>query len=347
MGFVKKNNASFLLFINAVLWGSSYVWYKMLLSYLPRFSILFLCSLGGLISIALIFRTSIKQINQNIILPSIITSSFSILSNAFCMLALQYTGSSNTAFIVQTTVIFTPLIMSLYERKLPGRKIIFSALTALIGLFLLTFKFDEFNLDFGILLALGNAIFFSLFLSCQKINSQKIDPVQFTFIHYITNTIAFSVIAFFIELPSIKVDKLFSPIFAVLIAVSMFITVATVLIQSTAIKFVRPEKATLLYTLEPVTTLIIGFIIIGEKLNGIHAAIGCILIIISVLWSVYKPKVTEEKTLSMDEIKHFRSSLKFIKKYSILHQTFFNKQILRPGKVSRCILLALSKEIRR
>jgi hypothetical protein len=56
MGFIKKNNANIFLFINAFLWGSSYVWSKMLLSFLPQFAILFICSLGSLASTIAVFR---------------------------------------------------------------------------------------------------------------------------------------------------------------------------------------------------------------------------------------------------------------------------------------------------
>lgn len=290
MGFIKKSNAPVFLFLNAFLWGSSYVWSKMLLEYLPRFSILFICSLGGLVSTLAIFYRSIRTIDRSALLPSIITSIFSILSNTFFMFALQYTSSSNTAFIVQTSVILTPLIMAVIEKKMPGGKIILSAFVAMCGLFLLTCDFKSFRLNTGDLLALGNAVFFSIFLASLNVNSKKVNPVHFTFIHHSLNTVVFLCMSLLMESPLINLQKLHSPIFGLLIAASMSVSVITVLVQSAAIKFVRPEKATLIYTFEPVTALLLAFVFIGEQLNGAKSVIGCVLILLSVIYSLYRPK---------------------------------------------------------
>lgn len=294
MGFIKKSNAQLFLFLNAFLWGSSYVWSKMLLGYLPRFPILLICAMGGLLSTVVLFRKSIRSIGLHEIVPSVVISSFSILSNTFFMLALQYTGSSNTAFIVQTSVVITPVLMALFEKRALEGRIIISSVAALLGLFLMTCEFENFSLNAGDLLALGNAVFFSLFLAGLRLYSKRLDPVHFTFIHYSTNTLVFFFIAFFFEMPSIDFEKLKTPVFVVLAAASSCIAVVTTLIQSSAIKFVRAEKATLIYTLEPVTTLLIASVLIGERLEGVKSVIGCILILVSVIYASFKHRPQRE-----------------------------------------------------
>lgn len=295
MSFIKKSNAQIFLFLNAFLWGSSYVWSKMLLGYLPRFSILFICSLGGLISTIVLFYRAIKFVTIKDVIPSIIVSVFSIISNTFFMLALQYTSSSNTAFIVQTSVVITPVIMALIEKKMLKRKVVISAIIALAGLFFLTCDFSSFRLNTGDLLALGNALFFSLFLTGLNVISKKVDPVHFTFVHHTTNTIVFFVIAVFFEMKFINFTELGTSAFALLAAASICVSVITVLVQSTAIKFVRPEKATLIYTMEPVVALLMAFVFVGEKLNGLNSIVGFVLIFSSVLYSIYKPKTRKKR----------------------------------------------------
>ena len=289
MGFIKKNNASSFLIINSLLWGSSYVWSKMLLGYMPRFTILSLCALGGLISTLILFRRSLKTINTYAIVASIAVSIFSIISNTFFMLALQYTSSSNTAFIVQLSVIITPILMALAERKFPKGKVIVGAIIAISGLFLMTCDLKTFSLNVGDLFALGNALFFSLFLTSLNYISKKVDAVHFTFIHHLTNTFAFVTIAGFLEFSSINFNQFLTPIVAMLIVACVGIAVVTVLLQSAAIRFVRPEKATLIYTLEPVTALILASLFIGERLNGVKSVTGCLLILLSVIITLYTP----------------------------------------------------------
>ena len=291
MSFVKKNNASFFLFLNSLLWGSSYVWSKMLLGYMPRFTILFICALGGLVSTIILFYRSLKTINIYAVIASIAVSMFSIISNTFFMFALQYTSSSNTAFIVQMSVIITPLLMALLERKLPKGKIIIGALIAITGLFLMTCDFKSFRLNIGDLFALGNALFFSIFLTSLNYISKKVEAVHFTFIHHITNTVAFFTIAGLFEFGSVDLHQMQTPIVPVLVLISISIAVITVLLQSASIKFVRPEKATLIYTLEPVAALILASVLIGERLDGIKSIAGCILILLSVIITLYKPGI--------------------------------------------------------
>jgi|GEM_PF-1090387 len=138
----------------------------------------------ALIVTVILFYPQLRSIKTGAIFSSAAVSIFSILSNTFFMLALQYTSSSNTAFIVQSSVVIIPVLMAVLEKKMPQKKILFCAFIALSGLFLLTCDFRSFKLNPGDLLALGNALFFSLFITGLKLNSRKVEPVHFTFIHH-------------------------------------------------------------------------------------------------------------------------------------------------------------------
>lgn len=299
MDFIKKSNATVFLFLNAFLWGSSYVWSKLLLAYLPRFTILLLCSVGGLAATLLLFYPSIRKIKASEILPSLVVTAFSIVSNTFFMLALQYTSSSNTAFIVQSSVVITPVIMAIGERHMPKGKVIFSAITALVGLFMITCSFNGFRLNPGDIFAFLNAVFFSLFLTGQKRISTKVSTVNFSFLHHAFNTVVFLTMAGLLEFRNIRLDGLATYEFFLPAVASVIIAVSTVLFQSAAIRYVRPEGATLIYTLEPVTTLILGTILIGEQLKGVQSVIGFMLIIAAVLLSIIRLPWSKRKLEKM------------------------------------------------
>ena len=287
MNIIKANNASAFMVINAILWGSSYIWSKMLLGYLPYFTILFLYFLGGLLFISCIYYKKIKSIDRKTVIIGIAIGCLSILSNIFCMLALKNTTSSNTAFIVQMSVIITPFLMSAVERKLPRSRTVFSAVTALAGLLLLTFNFSNFTFKTGDLFALANAIFFSLYLTALRIFMGKTDPVQFTFMQHVTGMVVFLGMAIMFEFRQIEYDRFDFAALVVLI-ISIAISVSTILIQSSAIQFVRPEKATIIYTLEPVAAAVLAYLLIGERLSGTRAFAGCVLILFAIILTVYK-----------------------------------------------------------
>lgn len=288
MDFVKKNNAPLFLFLNAFLWGSSYVWSKLLLAYLPRFTILLLCSVGGLISTFIMFFPSIREIKRREIVPSLLVTAFSIVSNTFFMLALHFTSSSNTAFIVQSSVVITPVIMAIVEKRMPKGKVTASTIMALVGLFIITCSFNNFKLNPGDIFAFCNALFFSLFLTGQKRITAKVSTISFTFLHHAFNAMMFLLLAGLLEFRNISINGLVTYKFVLPAVASMIIAAATVLFQSAAIKYVRPEGATLIYTFEPVTALALGSIFIGGQLNGLQSVIGFVLIIAAVLLSIIR-----------------------------------------------------------
>lgn len=282
MNIIKERNAAGFMLLNAILWGSSYIWSKTLLGYLPYFTILFLYSAGGLVLLPAFFHRRLRNMNKRTVLAGLGVGMFSVVSNTLCMLALGGTSSSNTAFIVQTSVILTPVIMSAAERKLPDRRIAASMPIAVAGLLLLTCDFRNFGFSAGDLFALGNALFFSLYLASLKIFSAKTDPAQFTFLQHVSSAAAFLALALLFDRNRVDFGGI-DTIAASTLLVSVLISVTTIMIQSSAIKYVRPEKATVIYTMEPVAAAVIAFFLIGERMNGISSYAGCMLITAAVL----------------------------------------------------------------
>lgn len=289
MRIINEKNASVFTVLNAVLWGSSYIWSKMLLGALPYFTILFFYSIGGLIMLSIIFTKQIKSIGKKTVVLGAAIGGLSILSNVFCMLSLSATSSSNTAFIVQMSVIMTPLIMSAAMKKMPDKMTIISALTAFAGVFLLTFDFGSLRFNIGDFFALINALFFSLYLVALRIFAGKTNPVQFTFVQHIASTVVFIAMMLIFDSGGLGGSEISLPVIGILL-LSILISVSTILIQSNAIKFVSAEKAAIIYTIEPVAAAVLAYIIIGERMSGINTFAGCILILAAVMLEITKKR---------------------------------------------------------
>lgn len=290
MNIIKQTNASAFMALNAALWGSSYIWSKLLLGHLPYFTLLFMFSFGGFITILIIFNKRLKSFNRKTVAIGCVLGSLSILSNISCMLALGNTSSSNTAFIVQLSVVFTPLIMTVAKRILPSKREVFSAITAMTGLVLLTFNFNDlssFRFNVGDIFALANAIFFSLYLAILKLYSDIADPIQLSFVQHVVSTATFLGLAtisktFFVDYGNMNISVL------VVLTISILISVSTILIQASAIRYEKAERAVVIYTLEPVTAAVLAYVVMGEKLQGVNAVVGSILILLAVAVAVYK-----------------------------------------------------------
>ncbi|EGD49505.1 protein of unknown function DUF6 transmembrane [Ruminiclostridium papyrosolvens DSM 2782] len=288
MNIITKNNAQIFLILNAVLWGSSYIWSKMLLGFLPQFSILFICAVLGLGSTVVLFRKKLQGFSKKIVVTCVLISLVSVVSNTFCMLALKRTSGSNTAFIVQLAIVITPVIMAVLEKKAPTRKTIILAMTAMIGIYFITFAGKGFSINIGDIFALCNAIFFSLFIALQNKFSNVFTPVQFTFIQHSTNIVSFLALALIFETGKIYLSNVVNPVFLLLICLNAAVTIFTSLFQSSAIKFVRPENAAITYALEPVVTASLGILLLGERFTGILSVIGCVIILFTIIVSAFK-----------------------------------------------------------
>lgn len=289
MRLITKSNAQFFLLLNALFWGSSYIWSKMLLGFIPAFSILFICAALGLLATAVLFRKQLKGFNRKAVLICASISMVSVVSNTFCMLALKRTSGSNTAFIVQLSIVITPVIMAVLERKYPSAKTVILALSAMIGIYLITCSGKGLNINLGDIFAFCNAIFFSLFIALQNKFSKDVSPIQFTFIQHITNLLVFLSLAAIFERGDIYFSNILSPVFLLLIGLNASVTIFTALFQSSAIKYVRPESATILYAFEPVTTAMLGAVLLGEHFTGVPSMIGCVIILLTVIVSALKP----------------------------------------------------------
>lgn len=297
MKIITKTNAQFFLLLNALFWGSSYIWSKMLLSFLPPFFILFICSSIGLIVTVALFNRHLRSLSKKAIFICVLVSLVSVASNTFCMLALTRTTGSNTAFIVQLSIVITPIIMAILERKIPSLKTIILALLAMAGIYLITCSGKGMVINLGDVFALCNALCFSLFIALQNKFSQVVNPIQFTFIQHGTNFIAFLSLALIFEASFISFSNAASPLLFLLIGLNALVIIFTSLFQSSAIKYVRPENATLLYSFEPVTTALLGAMLLGERFVGIQSIVGCIIILFVVVISAVKsPRIFRKRT---------------------------------------------------
>jgi drug/metabolite transporter (DMT)-like permease len=109
---------------------------------------------------------------------------------------------------------------------------------------------------------------------------------------HVTGTLAFFGLAVFYgrKLPDFNGIGIAT---AAVLILGILISVTTILVQSSAIKFIRPEKATVIYTLEPVAAAVFAYVLLGERLDGIGALAGCLLILAAILLSAYKKHSTQ------------------------------------------------------
>ncbi|MGJ4732638.1 DMT family transporter [Leptospira levettii] len=284
------------LVIAAILWGGTFVVIKLALDSVPPF--LFLAvrfSLAGFITLLLYRKTLFSKANRRLdfILPSFFVACSALLGYAFQTIGLVYTSATQSGFMTGAYVIFVPLLQIAIERKLPSLRTWIAVVIVVIGLFCISQNgksLDEFQGDlgfgFGDGLTLIGAFFFAVYIILIDIYTKKI-PSQILVSFEILLIAVVSSFLFPIESIFLKqsINVQFDLKFWIgIIYTSVFATIFTTQIQTRYQKAVSPARAGLLYSLEPVFSFFLAYLVLGERL-GMIGAIGSFLTLFGILFS--------------------------------------------------------------
>ncbi|TGL22485.1 DMT family transporter [Leptospira yanagawae] len=284
------------LVIAAILWGGTFVVIKLALDSVPPF--LFLAVrfwLAGIITLFIYRKTLFSKTNRrwDYILPAFFVACSALLGYAFQTIGLVYTSATQSGFMTGAYVIFVPLLEIAIERKLPSLRTWIAVVIVVIGLFCISqngksyeeFQ-NEFGFSFGDGITLIGAFFFAVYIILIDIYSKKI-PTQILvsfeiLLIAIVSTFLFPVESVFLSQPiSIQFDSKF---WIGIFYTSVFATIFTTQIQTRYQKAVSPARAGLLYSLEPVFSFFLAYLVLGERL-GLVGAVGSLLTLFGILFS--------------------------------------------------------------
>ncbi|MBM9548841.1 DMT family transporter [Leptospira sp. 201903074] len=284
------------LVIAAILWGGTFVVIKLALDSVPPF--LFLAVrfwLAGIITLLLYRKTLFSKANRrwDYILPAFFVACSALLGYAFQTIGLVYTTATQSGFMTGAYVVFVPLLQILIERKLPSLRTWVAVLIVVVGLFLISQNGKSYaeitaslGFGFGDGLTLIGAFFFAIYIILIDIFSKKI-PTQILvsfeiLLIAIVSTTLFPVESFFLNQSiSIQFDLKF---WIGILYTSVFATIFTTQIQARYQKAVPPARAGLLYSLEPVFSFFLAYLILGERLETV-GAIGSGLTLFGIVFS--------------------------------------------------------------
>ncbi|MDF3821802.1 DMT family transporter [Leptospira sp. 96542] len=284
------------LVIAAILWGGTFVVIKLALDSVPPFLFLaFRFWVAGIITLFLYRKTLFKKENRrwDYIFPAFLVALSALLGYLFQTVGLVYTTATQAGFITGAYVVFVPILQILVEKKLPSLRTWVAVFIVVFGLFLISqnnrssFDFkSSFVFGWGEFLTLVGAFCFAVYIILIDIYSKKI-PVQVLVSFEIlliamVSTLLFPIESLFVSKEiNIQFDtKFFFGIFYT----SVFATIFTTQIQTRYQKAVPAARAGLLYSLEPVFSFMLAYLVLNERL-GFYGACGCALALFGILLS--------------------------------------------------------------
>lgn len=276
---------SFLLFLAAFIWGVAFVAQSVGMDYMGPFSFngaRFL--MGGVVLLPLVFfrrKTDVKKEKDNtdkaglkITLIGGVCCGLALCVAALCQqFGIMYTTVGKAGFITALYIIIVPIMGIFLKKKVPGGVLI-AAVVAAVGMYLLCMGSGEFTLNKGDIYVFVGAILFSIHILVIDYFSPKADGVELSCIQFFTAGIICSVCAMILEQPQLSnfIDGIIPLAYAGIMSSGVAYT-----LQIIGQKDVDPSVASLILSLESVISMLAGWVLLGQGLNG-RELLGCGLV---------------------------------------------------------------------
>ncbi|GFI15572.1 MAG: DMT family transporter [Lachnospiraceae bacterium] len=272
---------SFLLFLAAFIWGVAFVAQSVGMDYMGPFSFngaRFL--MGSMVLLPLVIFRRKKNKEKNIAAADL---KITLKGGVCCGLALgsaallqqfgiMYTTVGKAGFITTLYIIIVPVLGIFLGKKIPG-KVWTGAAVAAFGMYLLCMS-ERLALGKGDTLVFLCAIIFSIHILVIDYFSPKADGVELSCIQFLTAGMISSILAFIFEKPELSqfVDGIIPLAYAGIMSSGVAYT-----LQVVGQKDMDPTVASLILSLESVVSMLAGWVILGQSLNGRELA-GCGLV---------------------------------------------------------------------
>lgn len=225
-----------------------------------------------------------QQLIENIRhIPAVIAVGFIgyFLSSYLDLLALETISAQAERIILYAYPSLVILIKSIYDKKMPTKRMLFALLIVYSGILLLLP--GELNLTgspVGIFLMLTCALTFAAYVLLSKPMIAKMGVGVFTSTAMVASCLFTQI--HFVNIDVVQISSLPQSVFIMALALAFFSTVIPSYAMSAAISMIGSERAAITGTTGPVFTVILAAVILGETISVFHVA-GLSLVVIGVL----------------------------------------------------------------
>ena len=263
------------LLLTTLIWGATFPATKVVLEQLPPLSFLFLrfCLGAFLVVVGMLLLGFPFRREPCVLRASAIATVWLFLGYLLQTVGLWYTTASNSAFITALYVVFVPLVLRRF-----GRRVCLATSIAMGGLWLLVKPAIAMNV--GDLLTLGCAVAFAAHIACLERFTREVDaPSLFTL-----QMVAMAVIFF----PAMMLEgapaEAFAPTAALLVGLGITGGLATgaFAVQVWAQRLIPAQQVALIFASEPVYAAWLSWYFLGESLD-LQGWIGSGLIVAAIV----------------------------------------------------------------
>ena len=287
------NRVYFFLVLTTFFWGGSFLFTKIGVATIPpQLFVLSRFTLATLIML-LVCSGRLKKLDSATILRGMAVGVALGLTNLSFVYGIQGTSISRAGILNNLFVLFIPVITKIVWRDRIGRVNMGGIALAVAGIALLaTGGGSGFNR--------GDifSTFCAFLIACHIISVSKVlkndDVFLITLVQFATVSLIAGAATMLLPLPAFRIT---APAVLSVVYCAVFPTVFCFTLQNIYQRYVTPTRAGLVYTLDPVWSLIAGFFVLGERLNRMEW-LGCGIIFLAALLPLLFRLSTESRLIS-------------------------------------------------
>lgn len=269
-----------LMLVSTMIWGSSFVVTKDLVSAVPTiFLVAFRNFFGGVAVLAVLWKKA-RHIDFALLWRGCILG---VLFGAGMLLqtyGVQYSTPGKTAFLTASYCVMMPFLEWLVLKNRPEGKSVLAAVCGLIGIGLVALT-ERFTVQFGDLLTLAASVSFAFQILLMSIFLRKYDSVCLNVVQLIASGVLLFILSFAVEpLPA----RMTPPMIWRILYLSIGCTAIPMVFQGFAMERLSPTVITILLGFEGVFAVLFSALLYGETFTT-RCIIGFLLIFSAVLIS--------------------------------------------------------------
>lgn len=270
--------ANFMMLIVTMLWGSSYLFMKMGLDSFQEFNLVALRFGLAFILAGAIFYKRLIRVDMRTFLYGFILGTLLFLVMSVVTIGLKFTTISNAGFLFSLSVVFVPLLLAVFFRKKPEKKVILGVGISMTGIALLTLN-QALTINFGDYLMILGALLYALQIIVTGTLTKHVDSITLGILQLGVAAAWGLLFSLFFENPHLPST---TESWVSIIGLSVLCSAVGFIGQAVAQKHTTPTHTGLIFSLEPVFAALFAFMFIGETLPAKGYA-GAALILIGVL----------------------------------------------------------------
>ena len=277
---------SIMLFLAAVIWGCAFVAQSVGMDYMGPFSFNgFRSILGSAVLIPVVIlmnklkspEKKKREDKKTSIIGGICCGVALCIASNLQQIGMQYTTPGKAGFITALYIVLVP-VASIFLNKKAGLKVWISVVIAVAGLYFLCMT-DSLRLSKGDFFVFLCALAFTGHILVVDYFVNNADGVLMSCIQFLFTGIITTILAFIFETPSIvQVQGALIP----LLYAGIMSCGAAYTLQILGQKDMNPTVASLILSLESVTSVVAAFIILGQAMS-VRELIGCVLMFIAII----------------------------------------------------------------